>query len=132
MLNDQRHRGPDGEGLLSRGSAVLGHRRLSIIDLSEAGRQPMGNEDGEVQLIFNGEIYNYRELSQQLKSDGHRFRSECDTEVVLHGYEEWGLEGILNRVCGMFAFAILDNRDPAKGQQLLLARDRLGIKPLYY
>jgi asparagine synthase (glutamine-hydrolysing) len=132
MLDDERHRGPDGQGLFTCGAAVLGHRRLSIIDLSDAGRQPMSNEDGSVHITFNGEIYNYRELCAPLRAAGHQFTSQCDTEVLVHGYEEWGIEGLLQRLRGMFAFAILDSRDATEGQRLLLARDRLGIKPLYY
>ena len=129
MLHAQRHRGPDAEGVLDRDGAILGHRRLSILDLSEAGTQPMGNEDGSVQITFNGEIYNYRELYCQLRAH-HRFTSQTDTEVLIHGYEEWGMEGLLTRLCGMFAFAMLDTREET--QRLFLVRDRLGIKPLYY
>ena len=128
MSAAQRHRGPDGDGILERGSAVLGHRRLSILDLSAAGAQPMCNETSDVWITFNGEIYNYREIHEQL-DNGHRFRSGADTEVLLHGYEEWGLDGLLSRVCGMFAFGLLDTR---RGSRLFLVRDRLGIKPLYY
>jgi asparagine synthase (glutamine-hydrolysing) len=123
------HRGPDGEGIyVSRdGHAALGHRRLSIIDLSERGRQPLRNEDGTRHLVHNGEIYNYRALRRILEDRGHRFRSQTDSEVILHGYEEWGTD-VLSRLEGMFAFAILDERT----QTLFAARDRFGIKPFYY
>jgi asparagine synthase (glutamine-hydrolysing) len=127
MLDRQVHRGPDGQGLFQDGPVVLGHRRLSIIDLSEAGKQPMSNEDGTLHVTYNGEIYNHRELRGELIRGGHQFRSQTDTEVLLHGYEQWGMEGLLDRLRGMFAFALHDTR-----RGLLLARDRLGIKPLYY
>lgn len=127
MLAAERHRGPDGDGIWQDGAVVLGHRRLSIIDLSAAGAQPMANEDGALRITYNGEIYNHRELRAELSSAGHQFQSRTDTEVLLHGYEQWGMEGLLGRLRGMFAFAIYDSR-----RGLLLARDRLGIKPLYY
>ncbi len=128
MAAAQTHRGPDDGGLFQDARIVLGHRRLSIIDLSPTGHQPMSNEGGAVWITYNGEIYNYAELAAELT--GHRFVSRCDTEVLLHGYEEWGIDGLLQRLRGMFAFAIYDARGP---QPLcLLARDRLGIKPLYY
>jgi len=128
MATAETHRGPDDGGLFQDARVVLGHRRLSIIDLSPTGHQPMSNEDGTVWVTYNGEIYNYAELAAQL--GGHRFRSRSDTEVLLHGYEEWGIEGLLARLRGMFSFAIYDGRTaPAR---CLLARDRLGIKPLYY
>jgi asparagine synthase (glutamine-hydrolysing) len=107
---------------------VLGHRRLSIIDLSPTGHQPMSNEDGTVWVTYNGEIYNYPELARELPQ--HRFQSHSDTEVLIHGYEEWGIAGLLERLRGMFAFAIYDSRSAEP--RCLLARDRLGIKPLYY
>ncbi len=124
------HRGPDGQGLHSEPSLSLGHRRLAIIDLSERGRQPMSNEDGTVWLTFNGEIYNYQELRRQLESRGHRFSSDSDSEVLIHLYEDSAEDpaNFLKSVRGMFAFAIWD-RTRAR---LLLARDRLGIKPLFY
>jgi len=128
MAAAETHRGPDDAGLFQDARVVLGHRRLSIIDLSPTGHQPMSNEDGTVWVTYNGEIYNYAELAAQL--GGHRFRSRSDTEVLLHGYEEWGMEGLLARLRGMFSFAIYDGR-PAQSR-CLLARDRLGIKPLYY
>src|SRR5579871_1607043 len=120
------HRGPDDEGLRIDGPVGLAHRRLSIIDLSTAGRQPMSNEDGTVWLTYNGEIYNFRELRRLLEARGHRFASHTDSEVLVHGYEEWGL-GLLERLNGIFAFAIWDGRR----RELLMARDRFGVKPLY-
>lgn len=114
--------GPPLDGLLA-----FGHRRLSIIDLSEAGHQPMCNETGEIWIIYNGEIYNYVELSEELVKKGHVFKSRTDTEVILHAYEEWGL-GCLNRFNGMWAFALWDG----KRQRLFCSRDRFGIKPFYY
>jgi asparagine synthase (glutamine-hydrolysing) len=128
MTAAETHRGPDDGGLYQDARVVLGHRRLSIIDLSPAGHQPMSNEDGTVWVTYNGEIYNCAELAAELS--GHRFRSCCDTEVLLHGYEQWGIAKLLGKLRGMFAFAIYDNRG---AQPLcLLARDRMGIKPLYY
>jgi asparagine synthase (glutamine-hydrolysing) len=121
------HRGPDDEGHYLGQRVSLGHRRLSIIDLSEAGHQPLSNEDGTVWLVFNGEIYNFRELRKTLEAAGHRFRGESDSEVIVHAYEQYGLD-CLHRLRGMFAFAIWDDRT----QTLFLARDRVGIKPLYY
>lgn len=122
MMNAQSHRGPDGSGLYHDSHIAFGHRRLSIIDVSEAGKQPMSNETGSVWITFNGEIYNYRELHRELIAAGHHFVSNSDTEVLVHGYEEWGEEGLLRRVRGMFAFAIYD---AARGC-VILARDRLG------
>ncbi len=129
MSSAMLHRGPDGAGTwFDRDAQVgLGHRRLSIIDLSEAGKQPMSNEDGTVWISFNGEIYNYKDLRGPLESKGHRFQSHTDTEVLVHLYEERGVD-MLQDLNGMFAFAIWD----AKKRQLMLARDHVGIKPLYY
>ena len=132
MTSAIRHRGPDGHGARlfcdqADGVVALGHRRLAIIDLSDAGLQPMANEDESVWITFNGEIYNYRELRHRLIGAGHRFRSESDTEVLVHLYEDLGAE-LVKELVGMFAFAILDLRS----RRLLLARDHLGIKPLYY
>src|SRR5579863_9240501 len=90
----QAHRGPDDSGLYHDGSIVLGHRRLAIIDLSSAGHQPMENEDGTVRVVYNGEIYNYPELHAELKSHRHQFRSSSDTEILVHGYEQWGMDGL--------------------------------------
>ena len=120
------HRGPDEEGAYVDGFAALGHRRLSIIDLS-SGQQPMGAAGGQVQIVFNGEIYNFREMRAELEGRGHRFRTHCDTEVILNGYLEWG-DDCVTRLNGMFAFAIWDGRK----RRLFLARDRVGKKPLYY
>jgi asparagine synthase (glutamine-hydrolysing) len=133
LSNRQHHRGPDAEGIFQHGSVTLAHRRLAIIDLSESGKQPMSNEDGTVWVTFNGEIYNYRELRLELSQFGHVFRSQSDTEVLLHGYEQWGMEGLLGRLRGMFAFGLYDSREElTRGTCLYLARDRMGIKPLYY
>ena len=125
------HRGPDAEGMtLADGrSAGLAHRRLSILDL-ETGDQPMANEDGSVHLAFNGEIYNYLSLRDELQRAGHRFVTRSDTEVVLHGWEEWG-EALPTRLNGIFAFALLDCREAVRGPRLFLARDPVGAKPLY-
>ncbi|HBY62984.1 MAG TPA: asparagine synthase (glutamine-hydrolyzing) [Solibacterales bacterium] len=132
MLDIQRHRGPDGAGVESLPRAVLGHRRLSIIDLSEAGRQPMSNAEGDVWLSFNGEIYNYLELRRELAAAGRVFRSGTDSEVLIHGYQEWGIDGLCARLRGMYAFALCDDRpDRQEGEVFFLVRDRLGIKPVY-
>jgi asparagine synthase (glutamine-hydrolysing) len=122
-----RHRGPDGSGIRVEGPVGLAHRRLAIIDLTDAARQPMGNEDGTLWLVYNGEIYNFIELRGELAGRGHRFRSEGDAEVILHAYEEWGRD-CLARFNGMWAFALWDSRR----QELFCARDRFGIKPFYY
>jgi asparagine synthase (glutamine-hydrolysing) len=132
MMDAQIHRGPDGFGMHRDGRAVLGHRRLAIIDLSDAGRQPMSNEDGTVWVTYNGEIYNFQELREELSRRGHCFKSRTDTEVLVHGYEEWGIEDLLARLRGMFAFGLYDGRASAAGPRLILAKDRFGIKPLYY
>ena len=126
MLKTIVHRGPDGEGRLDRPGLALGMRRLAIIDLA-GGDQPIFNEDGSVGVVFNGEIYNFRELRADLERRGHRFATRSDTEVLVHGYEQWGDE-MLDRLAGMFAFALWDENR----RRLLVARDRFGKKPLYY
>lgn len=126
MTDALAHRGPSGSGIQCLERAVFGHRRLAIIDLSPAGQQPMTNEDRSLWVTYNGELYNHSELRSELISNGHIFRSHSDTEVLLHGYEQWGMPGLLERLRGMFAFGLYD-----PGAGLLLARDRLGIKPLY-
>jgi asparagine synthase (glutamine-hydrolysing) len=126
MCDVIRHRGPDDEGIHVEGGVGLGMRRLSIIDLS-TGHQPIHNEDQSVWVVFNGEIYNYRELRAELERDGHRFYTSSDTETIVHAYEQWG-ESCFQRLRGMFGIALWDRRNAA----LLLARDRAGIKPLYY
>jgi len=126
MRDVLRHRGPDGEGLLVEGPVGLGHRRLAIVDVA-GGHQPMPNEDETVWIVYNGEIYNHAALRPGLEARGHRYRTRSDTETILHSYEEEG-ERCVERLQGMFAFALWDRR---RGR-LLLARDRLGIKPLYY
>ena len=128
MLPTLARRGPDGEGLAEWPGVALGHRRLAIIDLSPGGAQPMVSEDGNIGLVFNGCIYNFVELRKELEQRGRRFRSQCDTEVLLEGYREWGIHELLPRLHGMFAFAIWD--EPRR--KLFLARDRLGVKPLVY
>src|SRR6185295_1038000 len=120
------HRGPDSDGVFVDGPVGLAARRLSIIDL-ETGDQPIGNEDGTVHVVQNGELYNYRELRGELERAGHRFRTHGDTEVLVHLYEDHGPD-LVGRLRGMFAFALWD----ARRRRLVLARDRFGIKPLYY
>ncbi|MBW1711781.1 MAG: asparagine synthase (glutamine-hydrolyzing), partial [Deltaproteobacteria bacterium] len=144
MMGLVQHRGPDGQSVLfcslqdsgqpqaspapdSRWPVALGHRRLAIVDLSQSGVQPMTNEDGRLWLVFNGEIYNFVELRQELLGLGHVFKSRADSEVILHAYESWGLD-MLSKFNGMFALALWDSRH----KRLVLARDRLGIKPLYF
>lgn len=129
MRDNLAHRGPDGAGikLLSEERVALGHRRLAIIDLSDLGHQPISNEDGTIWITYNGEIYNYLKLRRDLETRGHIFRSQTDTEVIVHSYEEWGVECV-NKFEGMFAFGLWDESN----KRLFLARDRFGIKPLYY
>lgn len=127
MAHSMAHRGPDDEGTYRAKGVGLAHRRLAIIDLSPAGHQPMFNEDETVAVVYSGELYNYRDLRPQLEAAGHRFRSQSDTEVLVHGWEEWG-PACLDRYNGHFALAIWD----AKAHRLFLARDRFGTKPLYY
>jgi asparagine synthase (glutamine-hydrolysing) len=126
MAKSISHRGPDGGGTFISENVALGHRRLSIIDLS-GGTQPISNETDDIHVVFNGEIYNFIELKRELQKKGHQFKTKSDTEVIVHGYEEWG-EECTTHFNGMFAFAIWDAREHV----LLLARDHLGVKPLYY
>ena len=126
MNQSQLHRGPDEGSLHLEAGVGLGHRRLSIIDLA-TGQQPMFNEDGAVGVVFNGEIYNYADLITELQALGHVFRTRSDTEVIVHAWEAWGA-ACVQRFRGMFAFALHDRHQ----QTLFLARDRLGVKPLYY
>lgn len=121
------NRGPDDEGVFIDDNVSLGHRRLSIIDLSPAGHQPMCNEDETVWIVYNGEVYNFQEIRNQLENLGHKFKSRTDTEVIIHSYEQWG-EKCFDMFNGMWAFCIYDK----KKQQLVLCRDRFGIKPLFY
>lgn len=125
MMNTLAHRGPDQKGYYTDKNISFGHQRLSIVDLSERGKQPMFNEDGNICLVFNGEIYNHNEIRKELVN--HTFSSNTDTEVIIHAYEQWGTSAI-SRLNGMFAFALYDSQK----KTLLLARDRVGIKPLYY
>jgi asparagine synthase (glutamine-hydrolysing) len=129
MTDTLRHRGPDDQGVMIAAdrSVGLGNRRLAILDLSAAGHMPMSNDAGTVSLSYNGEIYNFRELRAELEAAGDRFRSQTDTEVILRGYERWGVD-VLRRLNGMFAIALWD----ARRGELVLARDRAGVKPLYY
>src|SRR5665213_1025208 len=126
MTSAIRHRGPDGFGYFDERPAHLGHRRLSIIDVT-AGIQPMYNEDGRLAIVFNGEIFNHGDLRPALEAAGHHYTTRCDTETILHAYEEYG-PSCVNRFRGMFAFAVWDR----SRQKLFCARDRLGIKPFYY
>jgi asparagine synthase (glutamine-hydrolysing) len=130
------HRGPDDYGIYESPDKrlYLAHTRLSIIDLSPNAHQPMSDKGAKVWISYNGQVYNYRQLQSELKMRGHEFRSESDTEVVLHGYKEWGIDGLLKRLRGMFAFVICDLRhqDAASAPKIFLVRDRFGIKPLYY
>lgn len=126
-LNTMYHRGPDGSGLWQEGGVTLGHRRLSILDLSDAGSQPMSYGDGRYEMTFNGEIYNFIEIRNELKQKGHTFRGDSDSEVILAAFAEWG-EACVERFNGMWTFAIWD----AKLHRLFLSRDRFGVKPLFY
>src|SRR5579871_5793134 len=126
MCDVMAHRGPDDDGIFTQGRVGLGMRRLSIVDLA-TGHQPIGNEDGSIVIVFNGEIYNHRALREQLIARGHRYRSQSDTETIVHLYEEYG-RNCVQHLRGMFAFAIWD----ARSRRLFCARDRLGIKPFYY
>lgn len=126
MTKAVEHRGPDGEGFMLRGAVAFGHRRLAIIDPT-GGHQPMSNEDETLWITYNGELYNFLELKRELEQKGHRFLTRCDTEVIIHAYDEWGPECV-RKFRGMFAFGLADFRN----RKLLLARDHFGIKPLYY
>src|ERR1043165_3283134 len=126
MLAMVRHRGPDQFGVYLDDSIGLGNARLSIIDLS-SGQQPIGNETGDLWIVFNGEIFNHVELREVLEKKGHRFETHCGTEVLLHAYEEYGRD-CLPKLNGQFAFAIWD----ARKKELFIARDRLGVRPLFY
>ena len=128
MTDSIARRGPDGEGIEVWDGAVLGHRRLAIIDLSDAGRQPMSSADGSVAVVFNGEIYNFLDLRKELMGRGYNFASDTDTEVLIHGYKAWGLDELVSRLRGMFAFALWDDGK----RKCFLVRDRLGVKPLLY
>lgn len=127
MTRFLKYRGPDDEGFFIQDGVGLGHQRLAIIDLSDKGRQPLGNEDGTIQLVFNGEIYNFQDLRENLILQGHKFKSQTDSEVIIHQYEEDGVE-CFKKFNGMFAMAIWDSRQ----KKLVLARDRYGEKPLYW
>src|SRR5437879_2267161 len=126
MRDTLAHRGPDDAGLFTDSQAGLGHRRLSIVDIA-TGHQPMPNEDQTIWISYNGEVYNHRDLRPGLEQRGHTYRTTCDTETIIHLYEEHGASAV-EHLRGMFAFAIWDSAR----RRLLLARDRLGIKPLYY
>src|SRR4051812_17161356 len=126
MCRKIRHRGPDDEGVLVEPGIALGMRRLSIIDVS-SGHQPIHNEDGSVSIVFNGEIYNFQELRDELGRAGHKFYTHTDTEVIVHAYEQWS-HGAFKKLRGMFGLAIWDRRT----RNLVIARDRVGIKPLHY
>src|SRR3982751_3030474 len=126
MTDSMSHRGPDASGYHVAPGIGLGHRRLSIIDLS-TGDQPLANENGTIWTVFNGEIYNFAEVRAELIAHGHRFRTNSDTEIIVHGYEQWG-ERCVEKFRGMFAFAVWDST----ARRLMLARDRVGVKPLYY
>ena len=126
MVDTLKHRGPDDKGFYQQGPVGLGMARLSIIDVA-GGAQPISNERGNIWVVFNGEIYNHKELRGPLEAAGHRFTTNSDTEVIVHAYEEYG-DAFIGKLRGMFAFAIWDNTF----QKLILARDHVGVKPLYY
>ena len=128
MVRSLARRGPDGEGVETWDCAVLGHRRLAIFDLSEAGRQPMTSADGQVSVVFNGAVYNWRPLRAELEAGGISFKSQTDTEVLVEGYRVWGIDALVRKIRGMFAFGLWDARE----RKLFLVRDRLGVKPLLY
>ena len=128
MNASHARRGPDSEGVHTWRNAVFGHRRLSIFDISDAGKQPMLSPDGNIGVVFNGAVYNFLELRSELESKGYRFSTQTDTEVLIHGYREWGLGRLIARLHGMFAIGLWDDA----AEKLYLIRDRLGVKPLYY
>ncbi|MGH9559066.1 MAG: asparagine synthase (glutamine-hydrolyzing), partial [Bryobacteraceae bacterium] len=128
MAGALAHRGPDAEGFFSWPDAAFSHRRLAIFDLSDAGRQPMLSPDGQTGVVFNGAIYNFHELRAELEHAGYIFRTRTDTETLVHGYSHWGIDELVSRLHGMFAFALWDQR----ARKLFLVRDRLGVKPLIY
>jgi asparagine synthase (glutamine-hydrolysing) len=127
MIHAIRHRGPDDTGIHEKNGVAFAHARLSVIDLSAAGHQPMMTKDESIRVVFNGEIYNFPELRQALLGKGYEFKSHTDTEVILHGYHLWG-KAVFSRLRGMFAIAIWDDRT----DELVLARDRVGKKPLFF
>ena len=127
MVNTMSYRGPDDQGFYIKENIGLGHCRLSIIDLSKKGYQPMSNENTTIWIVYNGEIYNYLELGEELKRQGHTFKSKTDTEVIIHSYEEWG-EDCFKKFNGDWALAILD----LNKKKIILSRDRFSVKPLYY
>ncbi|MDG6998941.1 MAG: asparagine synthetase B, partial [Nitrososphaerota archaeon] len=122
-----KHRGPDDDGVMIDDRFSLGSCRLEIIDLTKRGHQPMSNEEGTIWIVYNGEIYNFKMLREELENRGHIFVSETDTEVIIHGYEEWG-NSVTSKLEGMWAFALYD----ASKKIIMLSRDKMGIKPLYY
>ena len=128
MTQALARRGPDGDGIESWDGAVLGHRRLAIFDLSDAGQQPMVSRDRSIGVVFNGAIYNYCDLRNELMTRGYSFKSQTDTEVLIHGYAQWGVDKLVSKLRGMFAFGLWDNRT----KNLFLVRDRLGVKPLVF
>src|SRR5581483_12071952 len=128
MLPPLARRGPDAEGLHQWSGVGFGHRRLAILDLSPAGAQPMLSSDATIGVVFNGCIYNFLEIRRELEQRGHRFKSQCDTEILIEGYKEWGIDQLAPRLRGMFAVAIWDQ----PRRKLTLIRDRLGVKPLVY
>src|SRR5256714_14941656 len=127
MAAELDHRGPDGDGSYASEGVALGFRRLAIIDLSDAGLQPFASDDGALQIVHNGEVYNYRELRRELEAKGHRFRSATDTEVILAAYRAWG-DRCVERFNGMWAFALWDGQR----RRLFCSRDRFGVKPFYF
>jgi len=129
MRETMKHRGPDDTGIFidKKSNLGLAQRRLSIIDLSEKGHQPMGSEDGTLWLTYNGEVYNFKEIKKELEKKGYRFRGNSDTEVVLKSFQEWGINCV-DKFRGMFSFAVWDQ----KKEKLYLFRDRFGVKPLFY